>query len=67
MEAKDTDAVLELLNKYLSRFDMAPVFTREEVDHWLLNKTDKPSEQVIWCYVVEVRPISKFMFMVLDN
>jgi glycylpeptide N-tetradecanoyltransferase len=54
MEAKDIDAVLELLNKYLSRFDMAPVFTREEVDHWLLSKTDKPAEQVIWCYVVEV-------------
>jgi glycylpeptide N-tetradecanoyltransferase len=54
MEAKDIDAVLELLNKYLSRFDMAPVFTREEVDHWLLSKTDKASEQVIWCYVVEV-------------
>ncbi|KAM3069160.1 glycylpeptide N-tetradecanoyltransferase [Clarireedia jacksonii] len=53
MEAKDIDAVLELLNKYLSRFDMAPVFTREEVDHWLLSKTDKASERVIWCYVVE--------------
>jgi glycylpeptide N-tetradecanoyltransferase len=53
MEAKDADAVLELLIAYLARFDMAPVFTKEEVQHWLLH--DKESaDRVIWSYVVEV-------------
>lgn len=53
MQPKDVDAVLELLKAYLVRFDMAPVFTREEVEHWLLH--DKGfAERVIWSYVVEV-------------
>lgn len=52
MEAKDIDSVLDLLKRYLDRFDMAPVFTREEVEHWLLHKG---GEQVVWSYVVEVR------------
>jgi glycylpeptide N-tetradecanoyltransferase len=54
MEEKDVDAVLDLLQKYLQRFDMAPVFTREEIVHWLLYKKDSPNEQVAWSYVVEV-------------
>jgi glycylpeptide N-tetradecanoyltransferase len=53
MQAKDVDAVLELLKAYLARFDMAPVFTKEEVQHWLLNDKDL-AERVIWSYVVEV-------------
>lgn len=55
MESKDLDAVAVLLKKYLDRFDMAPKFTKEELDHWLLYKGD--GEQVAWCYVVEVRTI----------
>ena len=51
MEAKDIDSVLVLLKNYLERFDMAPVFTREEVEHWLLHRG---GEQVVWSYVVEV-------------
>jgi glycylpeptide N-tetradecanoyltransferase len=51
MEAKDIDSVLSLLRTYLERFDMAPVFTREEVEHWLLHKG---GDQVVWSYVVEV-------------
>lgn len=54
MEAKDIDDVLELCKNYLAKFDMAPVFTREEIEHWLFNKIENPAEQVIWCYVVEV-------------
>jgi glycylpeptide N-tetradecanoyltransferase len=54
MEMKDVDAVLDLLKKYLARFDMAPVFTREEVVHWLLHEKSNPNEQVVWSYVVEV-------------
>lgn len=56
MEAKDIDGVLSLLKRYLAKFDMAPVFTREEVEHWLLHKKDAPGDQVVWSYVVEVCP-----------
>jgi glycylpeptide N-tetradecanoyltransferase len=55
MESEDIGAVLDLLKRYLAKFEMAPIFTREEVDHWLLPKEDSKSEQVIWSYVVEVR------------
>jgi glycylpeptide N-tetradecanoyltransferase len=54
MQEKDVDAVHNLLKRYLAKFDMAPVFTREEVNHWLLHKENSKSEQVIWSYVVEV-------------
>lgn len=53
MEAKDVDDVLELLKEYLARFDMAPVFTKEEVQHWILHD-EKLAERVIYSYVVEV-------------
>ncbi|KIM97490.1 hypothetical protein OIDMADRAFT_130838 [Oidiodendron maius Zn] len=53
MEAKDVDGVLNLLRSYLEKFDMAPMYTREEVVHWLLPKEADPSDQVIWTYVVE--------------
>jgi glycylpeptide N-tetradecanoyltransferase len=56
MEAKDIDGVLSLLKRYLAKFDMAPIFTREEVEHWLLHKKDSPGDQVVWSYVVEVNP-----------
>lgn len=55
MEAKDLDAVKDLLERYLKRFDLTPVWDKNEVEHWLLHKKDGPGEQVIWCYVVEVR------------
>jgi glycylpeptide N-tetradecanoyltransferase len=54
MEARDVDAVLTLLRSYLEKFDMAPMYTREEVVHWLLPKDADPSDQVVWSYVVEV-------------
>ena len=57
MELKDVDTVLDLLRRYLARFDMAPEFTKEEVIHWLLHKKDEYEEQVIWSYVVEVGEI----------
>lgn len=52
MQSKDVGAVHDLLQRYLKRFDMAPEYTKEEIDHWLLHK-DKHTEQVIWTYVVE--------------
>ncbi|KAF3941169.1 hypothetical protein ABW19_dt0207542 [Dactylella cylindrospora] len=51
MEAKDVLPVKTLLDKYLQRFDMAPIFSEEEVEHWFLHKGT--SERVIWTYVVE--------------
>jgi glycylpeptide N-tetradecanoyltransferase len=56
MESKDIDPVLGLLKRFLERSEMAPMFTRDEVEHWLLHKKDAPGEQVIWSYVVEVSP-----------
>jgi len=52
MEHKDVASVQDLLERYLKRFDMAPAFDKEEVEHWLLHDT-KLAEQVIWSYVVE--------------
>jgi glycylpeptide N-tetradecanoyltransferase len=54
MEEKDIDAVLELLRTYLAGFEMSPMFTREEVEHWLVYKKTSKDDQVIWSYVVEV-------------
>jgi glycylpeptide N-tetradecanoyltransferase len=56
MEVSDVDAVLALLKSYLEKFDMAPMYTREEVVHWLLPKEADPSDKVVWTYVVEVFP-----------
>lgn len=53
MELKDADAVLDLLQRYLLKFDIAPVFTKEEIVHWMLHKKGT-GEQVVWAYVVEV-------------
>ncbi|RDW82511.1 glycylpeptide N-tetradecanoyltransferase [Coleophoma cylindrospora] len=53
MEAKDLDAVLALFKSYMGKFDMAPVFTKEEIDHWMLHKNDAPGDRVVWTYVVE--------------
>lgn len=49
MRVEDVPQVRVLLNKYLARFDFAPVFeTDEDVKHWIL-----PHEKVVWSYVVE--------------
>lgn len=59
MEKKDIDAVLDLLRRYLATFDMAPMFTRDEVEHWLLPNSSY-EDQVIWSYVVEVRSLPSY-------
>ncbi|KAF4631840.1 hypothetical protein G7Y89_g6291 [Cudoniella acicularis] len=53
MEPKDVDAVLDLLSRYMARFDMAPEFTKEEIEYWMLHRKHDLEEQVIWSYVVE--------------
>lgn len=53
MEATDIKAVTGLLKKYLAKFDLAPVYSEEEVRHWFLHSGDDET-RVIWAYVVEV-------------
>jgi glycylpeptide N-tetradecanoyltransferase len=52
MQAKDVDATVDLLKRYLARMDMAQVFNKTEFEHWMAPK-EKPKEQVVWSYVVE--------------
>lgn len=54
MEKKDLDAVHDLLQRYLKRFDLAPVFSKEETEHWLLNTLNPTEDRVVWSYVVQV-------------
>lgn len=58
VQTRDVDAVLDLLGRYLNRFDMAPIFSREEVEHMFVHKPT--AEQVVWTFVVEVRPSFTF-------
>lgn len=52
MKVKDIDAVQELLERYLRRFDLNQAFTKVEVEHGLVHR-DTVNEQVIWSYIVE--------------
>merc|ERR1719167_1015118 len=45
---EDVSAVTILLNEFLGRFDLTPVFTDQDVQHWFL-----PQENIIDAYVVE--------------
>lgn len=55
MEVRDVDAVKELFDNYSARWDLAPQFSRDEVEHWLVHKKDgEEVEQILWSYVVEV-------------
>jgi len=53
MRETDIDAVLDLLQRYLKRFQLAQEFTRAEVDHWFLNRETAPDDRVVWAFVVE--------------
>jgi len=48
MEAKDVAGVHKLLTQYLAKFDVAPIFSPEEVEHFFL-----PRRGVMNSYVVE--------------
>ncbi len=52
MEEKDIDAVLDLLSRYLKRFELAQELNREEIVHWFYNR-QKAEDQVVWSFVVE--------------
>jgi glycylpeptide N-tetradecanoyltransferase len=54
MRASDVESVRDLLQRYLSQFQMAQYFSSEEIEHWLLNKNaDQSDAQTVWAYVVE--------------
>ena len=53
MEMKDAEQVSSLLERYLEKFDLAPKFSREEVEHWLVHDEKRDKEQIVWSYVVE--------------
>ena len=53
MEEKDIDQIHDLLNKYLRNFDFAQHFTREEIEHWMLNTEKDEKDRVVWAFVVE--------------
>ncbi|XP_074096678.1 N-myristoyl transferase isoform X1 [Cotesia typhae] len=48
LEERDVNRAHKLLNEYLEKFDLAPVFTKEEFRHWFL-----PQDGIINSFVVE--------------
>lgn len=54
MQKKDVNQALDLLKRYLDRFDIAQVFTKAEVQHWLLHDESlSQDDRIVWTYVVE--------------
>ncbi|KAL1900437.1 glycylpeptide N-tetradecanoyltransferase [Ceratocystis pirilliformis] len=53
MKLADVDAVLGLFRKYLKRYELVPVYTREEFLHWFPMESPEGEEQFFWTYVVE--------------
>jgi len=62
MEERDVEAVAELYQRYMGRFDLVPVFTIDELRHQFLSgrgvgeldpSTGRRDRQVVWTYVVE--------------
>lgn len=49
MTKNDVPVVHRLLLEYLSQFNLVPVMSPEEIEHWLL-----PQENIIDTYLVEV-------------
>lgn len=55
MQPKDVDAVHQLLSRFLERYDIAPVYSRDEIRHWFVPEMAESDDRVVWAYVVEVR------------
>ena len=53
MREDDIDAVHELLDRFLKRFQLAQELTRPEIDHWFIDRTKDADDRVVWAYVVE--------------
>lgn len=48
MEPKDNEKVVTLLNDYLKKFDLVPIFSEEDFKHWFT-----PQPGIIDCFIVE--------------
>lgn len=48
LEERDVEAVCAMLNKHLEKFELVPIYERDEFAHWFL-----PREDVVDSYVVE--------------
>ncbi|KAF2402824.1 Glycylpeptide N-tetradecanoyltransferase [Trichodelitschia bisporula] len=59
LREEDCEEALDLLQRYLGRFEFAPEFTLDEFKHWLLHDPEKAPEQVVWAWVVEDRKTKK--------
>ena len=65
MEEKDIVSVADLFTSYMTRFEMVPIYTIEELRHQLLSgmgegetgsgSVGRRKGQVTWSYVVEVK------------
>ncbi|KAK9484618.1 acyl-CoA N-acyltransferase [Lipomyces starkeyi] len=61
MRRDDIGQVYDLLVAYLNKFELAPVFDKEELLHWLMHdygtesvsNDEKDQNRVVWAYVVE--------------
>ncbi|KAL7924102.1 acyl-CoA N-acyltransferase [Trichoderma austrokoningii] len=53
MKTTDIDSVVKLMDKYMSRFDIAPEMSTEEAAHWFTPTLQPGQDQYIWSYVVE--------------
>ena len=49
MERKHLASAHKLLTEYLKKFDLVPLFTEAEFEHFML-----PRDNVVYTYVVEV-------------
>ena len=59
MKQADVPAVMDLLVRYLERFQLRQEWTKEEIEHWLCSDVSKG---VVWSYVVETNgKITDFM------
>jgi hypothetical protein len=68
MEERDIPEVMELFERYMKRFDMSPMMTKEEIEHQFLSGRGKGDlidmareGQVVWSYVVEVIALQSSM------
>lgn len=57
MERSDIPAVFALLNEYLTRYSLVPIFQSEaEIEWWML-----PRENIVTTYVVEVGQLANHL------
>ena len=53
MREADIDAVHDLLGRFLKRFQLAQELTKEEIEHWFIDRTKNAEDRVVWAFVVE--------------